>query len=73
MDPYTSSFVVSLAVIISRMGLWLLDLSVRQIAQETIDQHKRGSINGTWQSLDSFFIMLSYIFAMIFAGKKYNF
>eukprot|EP00597_Dinobryon_sp_UTEXLB2267_P007465 CAMPEP_0170085378 /NCGR_PEP_ID=MMETSP0019_2-20121128/20275_1 /TAXON_ID=98059 /ORGANISM="Dinobryon sp., Strain UTEXLB2267" /LENGTH=333 /DNA_ID=CAMNT_0010301807 /DNA_START=637 /DNA_END=1638 /DNA_ORIENTATION=+ len=52
------------AVLISRIGLWIFDLSARQIAQETIPEACRGKVNGQWRAVIAFFEMSSFVLAM---------
>jgi len=55
--------------LLSRTGLWLYDLCVRQIAQETIPESVRGAVNGEWRSVIAFFDMGTYLLAIYFSGK----
>eukprot|EP01032_Pedospumella_encystans_P013776 gene13776-15846_t len=58
-----SVYIVIFAVLFSRTGLWLFDLCVRQIAQETIPEAVRGKVNGQWRSMIAFFEMSAYAIA----------
>ncbi len=53
----------------SRTGLWLFDLCVRQIAQETIPEAVRGKVNGQWRSMIAFFEMSAYAIAAYIPGR----
>ena len=59
--PNVTVLLVIFAVLFSRTGLWCFDLSVRQIAQETIPEHSRGIVNGQWRSMIAMFDMSSYL------------
>ena len=61
----TSVLIVIITVLCSRTGLWLFDLCSKQIAQETIPEHLRGSVNGLWMSIVAFFNMSSFIAAIM--------
>eukprot|EP01038_Epipyxis_sp_PR26KG_P010061 gene10061-13521_t len=58
--------IIILCVLFSRTGLWLFDLCVRQIAQESIPEDIRGKVNGQWRSLTALFEMSSFGLAIIF-------
>jgi len=49
--------------------LWLFDLCVRQIAQETIPEAVRGKVNGQWRSMIAFFEMSAYVIAAYIPGR----
>jgi len=57
--------VLCLFTLLSRVCLWLFDLSCRQIAQECISEKVRGRVNGTWRSLVAFFEMSSFVLTML--------
>jgi iron-regulated transporter 1 len=57
-------WVLVVAVLVSRAGLWVFDLCVRQIAQETIPESVRGRVNGQWRAMVAFFEMASFLVAM---------
>ena len=63
-------WVLIIVVIMSRIGLWMFDLCVRQIAQETVKSNVRGRVNSLWKSMCSFFEMSSYGAALIFNRPK---
>lgn len=62
-----SSFVIAISVLLSRAGLWMFDLTTRQIAQVTIKETTRGRVNGQWKSMISFFDMFGYFLAVLFS------
>jgi solute carrier family 40 (iron-regulated transporter), member 1 len=67
--PSITVIILMIAVLLSRTGLWMFDLGIRQIAQETIPEYCRGKVNGQWRSLTAFFEMTSYLLACIISGK----
>lgn len=50
----------------SLSGLWLSDLTVTQIMQEQIVEHKRGVINGVQNSLNMSMDMLKSLLVILF-------
>jgi hypothetical protein len=50
--------------VVSRAGLWLFDLAIRQLAQETIRPAERGVVNGVWRSLTALFELTAYALAL---------
>eukprot|EP01042_Synura_sphagnicola_P000152 gene152-153_t len=66
--PPTLSPVYTFAILVlsSRCGLWVFDLVARQIAQETIPEHIRGEVNGTWSSITALFDFSAYGLSMLF-------
>jgi len=62
-----SNMIIAIAVLFSRAGLWMFDLTTRQIAQVTIKENTRGIVNGQWKSIISFFDMFGYFLAVLFS------
>ena len=62
-----SSIIIATSVLFSRAGLWMFDLTTRQLAQLTIKEATRGAVNGQWKSLISFFDMFGYFLAVVFS------
>lgn len=62
--------VLTIAVLISRIGLWLFDLCARQIAQETIKESVRGTVNSFWQSIVNTFDLSAYAFTMVYSEPQ---
>ncbi len=54
----------------SRAGLWMFDLAATQIAQQTIPENSRGTINGQWRSITAFFDMTTYIVAIVCSNPE---
>jgi iron-regulated transporter 1 len=67
-SPLAATFVISVAVLLSRTGLWMFDLAATQIAQLRIPEHSRGRVNGQWRSLTAFFDTLTYVVAILFCS-----
>ena len=53
-------------VLASRTGLWVFDLCVTQIQQETVPDRVRGVVGGIQQSLNSFFGLGSFAIGLMF-------
>ncbi len=62
-----SSLIIAVSVLFSRAGLWMFDLTTRQLAQVTIKETTRGRVNGQWKSMISFFDMFGYFLAVLFS------
>jgi iron-regulated transporter 1 len=62
-----SNVIIALSVLFSRAGLWMFDLTTRQIAQVTIKESIRGRVNGQWKAIISFFDMFGYFLAVVFS------
>jgi iron-regulated transporter 1 len=67
---YNYLSIVSLltAMAISRFGLWLTDLVIHQMIQESVDEDKRGVIGGVQNSMNKIFDTLKY-FCVIFLSE----
>jgi len=63
----TSNRIIAISVLFSRAGLWMFDLTTRQIAQVTIKESIRGRVNGQWKAIISFFDMFGYFLAVVFS------
>lgn len=57
---YTSVIVLLSGMALSRFGLWLTDLVIHQIIQESVDEKKRGIIGGVQNSLNTIFDLIKY-------------
>ncbi|XP_069682795.1 ferroportin-like isoform X2 [Periplaneta americana] len=53
-------------IIVSRYGLWLSDITITQIMQEQIIEHKRGVINGVQDSLNMGMDMVKSVLVIMF-------
>lgn len=66
----SSNLIIAISVLFSRAGLWMFDLTARQIAQVTIKESTRGRVNGQWKAIISFFDMLGYFLAVLFSNPN---
>ena len=69
---YTSIVLVMVGIILSRTGIWLLDLSVTQLQQENIPEYERGIVGGVQYALNEFFD-LSHFIITIFLPRPNEF
>lgn len=65
-----ASIMLIAGVATSRFGLWMFDLAVTQLMQESIPEHQRGVAGGVQNSLQSIMDMLSYVVAIIISDPK---
>lgn len=52
---------------VSRLGLWLADLAITQLTQETSAAPVLGAVQGTQRSICAVFELLSYVATLVFA------
>jgi iron-regulated transporter 1 len=64
-DPNISIMLFLIGIISSRIGLWMADLVVTQLMQESVVEMERGVVNGVQNSLNMFMDMLK--FALVIA------
>ena len=57
-------------VCLSRIGLWVFDISVTQLTQEHIPAPIRGLVGGVQQSLNAFFTILAYGVGLFISDPK---
>ena len=69
---YTSIILVIAGIVLSRAGLWVLDLSITQLQQENIPEHERGIVGGVQYALNEFFD-LSHFIITIFLPRPNEF
>ena len=60
-----TSRLLVLGLVCSRFGLWLFDLAVGQLLQETVPDGQLGAVSGVQSSLQSLFQMFSFIAGII--------
>jgi len=66
-DDYLLSITLLIGgVCLSRIGLWVFDISVTQLMQLTIPAGIRGLVGGTQQSLNAFFQLVAYALGIVF-------
>ena len=58
---YLSIVSLLTAMALSRFGLWLTDLVIHQMIQESVDEDKRGVIGGVQNSMNKIFDTLKYV------------
>uniref|UniRef100_A0A7S3PWE3 Solute carrier family 40 protein n=1 Tax=Chaetoceros debilis TaxID=122233 RepID=A0A7S3PWE3_9STRA len=59
-----------IGVCLSRVGLWVFDLTITQYMQEQIPEEIRGAIGGVQKSLNSFFDLTTYALGLIFSAPE---
>lgn len=52
-------------VVVSRMGLWMFDLSVSQMLQERINLNILGAVNGTQSSMQELMDLFGYVLGLL--------
>ena len=62
---YVSVTLLLVGIILSRLGLWLADLSVHQIFQQRLEDHNRGSICGVQTGLQSFMDLVKFVLVIV--------
>lgn len=66
-EDYTLSiYLLVVSTAVSRIGLWVFDISVTLLYQEHVPQGVRGLVGGTQQSLMSFFTMTAGCLGLLF-------
>ncbi|KAJ7532070.1 hypothetical protein O6H91_14G071000 [Diphasiastrum complanatum] len=70
-NKISSSMLIG-GVAASRLGLWMFDLSVTQLMQESVPEAERGVVGGVQNSVQSLMDMLSYVIA-VFAPRPQDF
>lgn len=65
-DYFTSSAMLIGGVCLSRVGLWVFDITITQIMQECIPPPIRGVTGGVQQSLNAFFGLLAFVIGIWF-------
>ncbi|BFI31265.1 solute carrier family 40 (iron-regulated transporter), member 1 [Marchantia polymorpha subsp. ruderalis] len=66
-----ASAMLIIGVAASRFGLWMFDLSVTQLMQDSVPEHKRGVVGGVQNSLQSLMDMLSYVMAIVISDPRH--
>jgi iron-regulated transporter 1 len=72
-DPckeYSSIILFLLAMALSRFGLWLTDLTINQIIQESVNENDRGVIGGVQSSLNRIFDLIKYVCVVFLSDIK---
>jgi hypothetical protein len=68
-DATTSVSLLLAGVLASRTGLWVFDLSVTQLQQETVPKDVRGVVGGVQQSLNAVCSLLCFAVGLAFPVK----
>lgn len=68
--PATSLFVLFFGIAFARFGLWLSDLSINQLMQESVDESIRGTVFGVQTSFCQFFSVAKDILAIMLPDSK---
>ena len=55
---------MALGVILARFGLWMYDLVVSQLVQETVKEEHRGVVSGVMNAMNSNMDMFQYILVL---------
>jgi len=66
LDDTTSLTLLIAGVLFSRIGLWVYDIAVTQLFQQSVPEEERGQVGGTQMSLNSWMELLPFGLAMIF-------
>lgn len=64
-DDHTSLSLLIAGVCLSRVGLWVFDITVTQMMQESTPDGVRGVVGGYQQSLNAFFNLFSYALGVV--------
>ncbi|CAH1238030.1 SLC40A1 [Branchiostoma lanceolatum] len=67
---YTSVALLMTGVTLGRIGLWMYDLTVTQIFQETVEENHRGVAFGVQNSLNFFMDMLHFILVIVLPAPE---
>ena len=55
---------MALGVVLARFGLWMYDLVVSQLVQETVEEEHRGVVSGVMSAMNSNMDMLQYVLVL---------
>jgi len=62
--------VMLVGILLSRCGLWMADLTINQIMQESIAEHERGAINGVQNSLNQLMSMNKELLVILLPDER---
>lgn len=65
-DSNTSLAFLIVGVCLSRIGLWVFDITVSQLMQESINEEIRGLVGGIQNSMNAFFGLLAFGLGLFF-------
>ncbi|CAI9111730.1 OLC1v1012023C1 [Oldenlandia corymbosa var. corymbosa] len=69
-DRFASACTLMGGVALSRLGLWMFDLSVIQQMQDQVPESERCVVGGVQNSLQSIFDLITYVMGMIISDPK---
>lgn len=69
-NAVVSSALLMGGVATSRFGLWMFDLAVLQLMQESTPEYERGIVGGVQSSVQSFLEMLSFVAGMLISNPE---
>ncbi|CAL0329579.1 unnamed protein product [Lupinus luteus] len=69
-NGFLSSYILMGSVAISRLGLWMFDLSVLQQMQDLVPESDRLIVGGVQSSLQSFMDLLAYVMGIIISDPR---
>ncbi|XP_019434548.1 PREDICTED: solute carrier family 40 member 1-like [Lupinus angustifolius] len=69
-NGFVSSYILMGSVAISRLGLWMFDLSVLQQMQDLVPESDRLIVGGVQSSLQSFMDLLAYVMGIIISDPR---
>ncbi|XP_078571615.1 ferroportin-like [Branchiostoma floridae x Branchiostoma japonicum] len=67
---YTSVALLMTGITLGRIGLWMYDLTVTQLYQETVEETHRGVVFGVQNSLNFFMDMLHFILVIVLPAPE---
>jgi solute carrier family 40 (iron-regulated transporter), member 1 len=71
-DDFASSLgMLIVGVCLSRVGLWVFDISVTQLFQLHVDEEVRGLVGGVQQSLNALVGMLAFVLGILISDPEY--
>uniref|UniRef100_A0A914VPH1 Solute carrier family 40 member n=1 Tax=Plectus sambesii TaxID=2011161 RepID=A0A914VPH1_9BILA len=59
-----------LGIVLARCGLWMSDLAISQIMQETIAEHERGVVNGVQSSVNQLMSMIKDLLVIVLPDPR---
>lgn len=66
--PLWTGIALICAVVLSRLGLWMFDLSVTQLLQSRVPSSQRGAVNGVQKSFQMVMTALEYSLTLTFSN-----
>jgi iron-regulated transporter 1 len=70
-DDHLSLILLITGVCMSRIGLWVFDIAVTQMMQESVPDGIRGIVGGVQQSLNAFFNLISYAIGIVLPNPSH--